>query len=165
MSTSSKRLIAAYYLSSAFLFVMFSVLKVLRKIYWMENYIVQLFQIVATIEMRKEEYWDGLFGWEMFKAHQTCLLRHLFKEAKEGRQAPNPTLVSVDGTKNCNMLEFARGSRPLIVNFGSCTCPVFMARLCEFGDIVNEYSSVADFLTVYIEEAHPVDEWRLKVST
>jgi hypothetical protein len=86
------------------------------------------------------------------------------KEAEKGRPTPNPSLVSLDGSKYFQLLDFARGSRPLVVNFGSCTCPVFMERLQQFGEIVEEFSSVADFLTIYIEEAHPTDEWKLKVT-
>lgn len=162
---ASSKLLLLYYAGSALMLLMFGILKVVHKIGWMERPIVQLFRMIATIDMRKEDYWDDLFGWKMFKTNQNCLFRHLFKDAQEGRVAPNPPVLSVDGTKCFQMLDFAQGSRPLVVNFGSCTCPVFMARLREFGKIVEEYKSVADFLTIYIEEAHPTDEWRLKVST
>ena len=29
----------------------------------------------------------------------------------------------------------------------------------DFVELVKEFQSVADFLTIYIEEAHPTDEW------
>ena len=58
----------------------------------------------------------------------------------------------------------ARGSRPLVVNFGSITCPVFMKRLEEFSQIAKQFGDIADFLLVYIEEAHPSDGWAFKVS-
>lgn len=31
----------------------------------------------------------------------------------------------------------------------------------EYNKVVQEYIAVADFLTVYISEAHPLDEWAL----
>ena len=39
-----------------------------------------------------------------------------------------------------------------------------MAKLHDFGEIVRDFSDVADFVIVYIEEAHPSDGWALKVS-
>jgi len=34
-----------------------------------------------------------------------------------------------------------------------------MAEINEFLDIVPKYVDVADFLVVYIQEAHPLDKW------
>ena len=55
----------------------------------------------------------------------------------------------------------------LVANFCSWTCPVFRARVKEFLNlgIVREFSDVADFLTVYVEEAHPSDGWAFEVSS
>ncbi|KAH3728796.1 hypothetical protein DPMN_054758 [Dreissena polymorpha] len=36
-----------------------------------------------------------------------------------------------------------------------------MAKLGTFNVIVDRFSHVADFLTVYVAEAHPLDEWAL----
>ena len=38
-----------------------------------------------------------------------------------------------------------------------------MAKLRDFGEIVHDFSNIADFVIVYIEEAHPSDGWALKV--
>ncbi|KAK6179943.1 hypothetical protein SNE40_012188 [Patella caerulea] len=35
-----------------------------------------------------------------------------------------------------------------------------MAELRNFNELVRNFSKEADFLTIYIEEAHPNDEWR-----
>lgn len=160
---ASSRVLVLYYAISVLLLFLFGILRLLQKIDWMEGPIAGLMKMLATIDMPKEDYWENLFGWEMFKAQQKCLQRDLMKEAQKGRPAPNPRLVSLDGSKDFQLLDFARGSRPLVVNFGSCTCPVFMERLQQFGDIVEEYRHIADFLTIYIEEAHPTDEWKLEV--
>lgn len=114
--------------------------------------------------MQKENYWKSLFGMQMFKSYQKIILRQLEKEAYVGRKTPNPLLFSADGSATHRLLDRAHGDRPMVVNFGSCTCPVFMARLKEFGEIVERFGDVADFVTVYIEEAHPTDEWSFKVS-
>lgn len=84
------------------------------------------------------------------------MLLELQKTASRGKIAPDSQLISVDGKSRYRLLEFCRGNRPLVVNFGSWTCPVFRNRVYEFLSIVQEFSDVADFLTIYIEEAHQI---------
>ena len=38
-----------------------------------------------------------------------------------------------------------------------------MAKLQKFRKIVQDYSGIADFAIVYVEEAHPSDGWFFKV--
>uniref|UniRef100_A0A8C6NZU5 Iodothyronine deiodinase n=1 Tax=Nothobranchius furzeri TaxID=105023 RepID=A0A8C6NZU5_NOTFU len=83
------------------------------------------------------------------------------KQVKFGREAPNSKVVKVpDGLwwtstpvppasriqtlDECRLLDFESSDRPLVVNFGS---------------LVEDFSDVADFLLVYIDEAHPSDGW------
>ena len=82
-----------------------------------------------------------------------------------GQRAPNPSVVTLDGTSHPHLLNFCRGNRPLVLNFGSWSCPVFRARTQEFLSIVRQFRDVVDFLTVYIEEAHPSNGWAFEVST
>lgn len=44
-----------------------------------------------------------------------------FKSAHLGHDAPNTEVVQLGDNKLCRILEFAKGKRPLILNFGSCT--------------------------------------------
>lgn len=44
-----------------------------------------------------------------------------FKQAHEGGPAPNSEVVLPDGFQNQRILDYARGNRPLVLNFGSCT--------------------------------------------
>ena len=85
------------------------------------------------------------------------------KKAKLRRRAANSPLVSLDGKDYLRLLDFAKGNRPLVVNFGSYSCPVFTEKLAQFEVLVQKYSDVADFVVVYIEEAHPTDGWALEV--
>ena len=34
-----------------------------------------------------------------------------------------------------------------------------MAKLQDFNRVVEKYSDLADFLVVYVQEAHATDEW------
>uniref|UniRef100_A0A673BG39 Iodothyronine deiodinase n=1 Tax=Sphaeramia orbicularis TaxID=375764 RepID=A0A673BG39_9TELE len=83
------------------------------------------------------------------------------KQVKLGCEAPNSKVVKVpdasrwsgSGTSSvlcgarvrmgdeCRLLDYQSSDRPLVVNFGS------------------DFSHVADFVLVYIDEAHPSDGW------
>ncbi|EDO44508.1 predicted protein [Nematostella vectensis] len=158
----SVRVALLFYAASALLVVGFGVLKLLQCFHCMERPLMRLFLFIATVEIRKDAYWANVFGWESLKAHLEMIQLELQREAVPGKIAPNPPLVSLDGKEKSHLLDHVRGSRPLIVNLGSCTCPVFMKRQSEFKKIVEEFMSVADFATVYIKEAHPSDEWKFE---
>lgn len=152
-----------YYTASLALLLVFAVLRFLFCTLLFRKLVVRLFIKFAGAELSKEVFGESLFGWEMYKAVTTTLMTDLQKKAKRGLEAPNPPLFSADGQSRSHLLDFARESRPLVVNFGSCTCPVFMERLREFNDVMTEFSDIADFLVIYISEAHPTDGWAFKV--
>ena len=51
---------------------------------------------------------------------RTVIENYWYKEAEEGKKAPNPALIKLDQTR-CYLLDFMKSGRPLVVNFGSCT--------------------------------------------
>lgn len=148
-----------FYTASLALLLAFAILRFLFCTLVFRKLVVRLFVKFAGAEISQEVYGDSLFGWEMYKAVTTALMIDMKKKAKRGKEAPNPSLMSADGQSRSYLLDFARESRPLVVNFGSCTCPVFMERLREFENIMAEFSDIADFLVIYISEAHPKDGW------
>ena len=152
-----------FYTASLALLLAFAILRFLFCTLVFRKLVVRLFIKFAGAEISQEVYGDSLFGWEMYKAVTAALMIDMQKKAKQGTEAPNPSLMSPDGQSRSHLLDFARESRPLVVNFGSCTCPVFMERLRQFSDIMAEFSDVADFLVIYISEAHPTDGWAFKV--
>uniref|UniRef100_A0A2K6RZQ5 Iodothyronine deiodinase n=1 Tax=Saimiri boliviensis boliviensis TaxID=39432 RepID=A0A2K6RZQ5_SAIBB len=77
-----------------------------------------------------------------------------------GGLAPNCPVVHLSGQR-CNIWDFMQGNRPLVLNFGSCT-PSFMFKFDQFKRLTEDFSSVADFLIIYIEEAHASDGWAFK---
>ncbi|KAJ7325699.1 thyroxine 5'-deiodinase [Desmophyllum pertusum] len=151
-----------YYTASLALLLAFAILRFLFCTLVFRKLVVKLFIKFAGCEISQEVYGNSLFGWEMYKAVTDSLMIVLQRKAKAGTEAPNPSLVSADGHSRTHLLDFAKESRPLVVNFGSCTCPVFMERLREFGEIMADFSDIADFLVIYISEAHPTDGWAFK---
>ena len=152
-----------YCAGTVLLFLAFLCLRVLRFVPCGKRILPKLAKIVTTLELPIEDYWSSLFTWDMFQAVRSSLLCDLQKSARMGHRAPNPSVVTLDGSSHPHLLNFCRGNRPLVLNFGSWSCPVFRARTQEFLAIVRRFSDVADFLTVYIEEAHPSNGWAFQV--
>lgn len=151
-----------YYASSAVLLLTFLTLRLVQFFPRSQWLVFEMMSKIATIQMPRENYRHSLFTWPMFTSMRSSILRELQKSASRGKFAPDPELISVDGKSRCRLLELSRGNRPLVVNFCSYSCPVFRTRVDEFLGIVREFNDVADFLTVYIEEAHPSDGWAFK---
>lgn len=69
-----------------------------------------------------------------------------------GDDAPDFNLRSLDGDDVC-LSEF-RGSRNVVVTFGSATCPQTAASIGGLRELAREFPQLA-FLFVYVREAHP----------
>ena len=67
-----------------------------------------------------QNFWDDYAGNKMLAVVLKIALGDVKKTARLGAPAPNCRLVSTDG-KECRLMDFARGTRPLVVNFGSYT--------------------------------------------
>ncbi len=78
-----------------------------------------------------------------------------------GGHAPDVRLVALDGT-NMFQLNERIGKRPLVLVFGSFTCPPFRRNTTTVLKLYEDYKDRAEFLQVYIREAHPQDEWQMK---
>ena len=117
----------------------------------------------ANMKMNREDYWDSLFGWQMFKECWKMKIMDLRKQVCEGQDAVNSPLISADSRKSVRLLDLVKLGRPLVLNFGSSSWPPFMAKLAKFNEIVRDFSDVADFAIIYISEAHAQDGWSFKV--
>jgi len=115
------------------------------------------------------------FTWGYFKASfkRFCIYysQKLFPRprAVHGKQAPEIKLVKMD-KEVISLSDYISkcGDLPLVPNFGSYSCPPFAAKVDDMKRIYNTFcvdngskAAVAKFLTVYILEAHPSDEWWL----
>lgn len=124
------------------------------------------FSWTARIYLPKEHYWDSAFKWVMYRLQTRVVKFASLKTAKTGLPAPNPCVLKLEdqSQKDVRLLSFAKGKRPLVLNFGSNSWPPFIEKMREFSEIQKDFADLADFLVVYIEEAHPIEGWMLKVS-
>ena len=116
----------------------------------------------SKCRVQPEDFWPTMFSSEMENALKYVLWRNMTKRVRPGGLAINVPLVGLDG-KNKMLLDFQKVGRPLVVNFGSCTWPEFMADLQKFSRICRVFQQDVDFLLLYIEEAHPTDGWAFEV--
>ncbi|MCM2373411.1 deiodinase-like protein [Aporhodopirellula aestuarii] len=73
---------------------------------------------------------------------------------KIGDRAPDFTLPQSDGGGPIALSQF-QGKKPVVLVFGSITCSPFRDKVTQVFDIQRKYADKAQFLMVYIREAHP----------
>jgi cytochrome oxidase Cu insertion factor (SCO1/SenC/PrrC family) len=71
--------------------------------------------------------------------------------------APDFTLPDMAG-KQTLKLSGLRG-KPIVLVFGSCTCPPFVRSTEAVEQLFKQYGDRAHFVLVYVREAHPTDGW------
>lgn len=77
-----------------------------------------------------------------------------------GEMAPDFALSTVDGKGKLSLSEH-RTKRPQVLVFGSFTCNRFRAQSGDVETVYRRYKDRADFVAVYVREAHPTDGWSL----
>jgi thiol-disulfide isomerase/thioredoxin len=77
-----------------------------------------------------------------------------------GRAAPDFDLPTLDGTARVR-LSALRGVKPVVLIFGSYTCPPFRREIPAVQEVFEKYRDRASFFFVYVEEAHARDVWPL----
>jgi len=81
-------------------------------------------------------------------------LAHFHSEAPiVGEAAPSFALKTVNG--DTVELSELLGDKPIVLQLGSHTCPVYRYRRFSMSKLYREYSDSAHFLLVYTLEAHP----------
>jgi thiol-disulfide isomerase/thioredoxin len=77
-----------------------------------------------------------------------------------GDMAPDFSLTSLDGKKQVRLSDY-RGAKPVVLIFGSYTCPPFRDVYPKLEKLHQEYGREVAFLYVYIREAHAEDGWKM----
>lgn len=148
------------------LFLLYVVGNVVKHIPCFRRMIIKKMNRKASIVMPVDNYWETLFSWSVIQTLWKYGKYEISKTSKVGCVAPNPVLVAGEkGGSEVRLLDLVKGSRPMVVVFGSCTCPVIIAKLDQMLDVHREFADIADFMMIYVQEAHPDDGWRMKVSS
>jgi thiol-disulfide isomerase/thioredoxin len=72
--------------------------------------------------------------------------------------APDFSLPAVAGGKAISLSSF-RGKTPVVLVFGSYSCPNFRGAAASLRELQKRYGAEAPFLLVYIREAHTAETW------
>jgi thiol-disulfide isomerase/thioredoxin len=125
--------------------------------------------------MSADDMRAGLFGGPRPKGgtpndmpSQQVLVRGLFRgeigSMQEGPKlndpAPDFTLKTQDGKETVRFSDLW-GKRPVVLVFGNFTCGPFRSVYPQVDEIAQRYKNEAQFLGVYVREAHPTDGWRM----
>lgn len=163
----AKMMIIVQKLRSFFLYsllvVVFCLGTILRVFPFFKRFISNAIDRMFGLKIPQDDYWDSMFSRQMLRGLWRFILLDINKKTKLGAKAYNSPLFSVDGKDCFRLFEKSKLGRPLVVNFGSSSWQPFLTKLRDFGEIVRDFADIADFVIVYIEEAHPSDGWALKV--
>lgn len=73
----------------------------------------------------------------------------------EAAPAPEFQLTDIDG--NDVALQDLLGKKPLVLQLGSYSCPVFRYRRFDIQKLQREFGGRVEFVVIYTQEAHPID--------
>lgn len=77
-----------------------------------------------------------------------------------GDPAPDFTLKSADGSKEVTLSKLLDG-KPTVLCFGNFTCGPFRGLYPDVDAVYSRYKDKANFVMVYVREAHPTDGWKM----
>ena len=80
-----------------------------------------------------------------------------------GSPAPDFTLLTASGNRRVRLSDF-QGKRPVVIVFGSYTCPKFRSQAEALNTLNERYHDQAEFLLVYIREAHGTGSWQSTIN-
>ena len=92
-----------------------------------------------------------------YASEQTAKIRTNWRVADKlrvGDVAPDFKLKTKDFTRDVELSSF-RGKRPVILIFGSYSCPSFRSQAGLFDELLSRYKRHAEGFVVYIRESNP----------
>jgi thiol-disulfide isomerase/thioredoxin len=100
---------------------------------------------------------------------KATLVRGLFRQEIGSLQpgprlddsAPDFTLKTNDGKAEMTLSKLI-GPKPVVLVFGSFTCGPFRSQAGNVEKLYRRYKDRANFVMVYVREAHPTDGWRME---
>ena len=77
-----------------------------------------------------------------------------------GEPAPDFTLKTKEGDGELVLSKLV-GPKPVVLVFGNFTCGPFRSQAGNVEKLYRRYKDRAEFVMVYVREAHPIDGWRM----
>jgi peroxiredoxin len=96
--------------------------------------------------------------WKFVKASDQALESHA-AGPKRNEEAPDFSLPQAGSGKKVTLRDF-RGKSPVVLIFGSYTCPNFRAAAEPLKGMYHRYGGSVPFLLVYVREAHDTSNWQ-----
>lgn len=122
-----------------------------------------MYDSMQMTTFKEEDYQHTVYSLNFIKACVYARYLDIFKEARLNSKPKDCNVIALGevstGHTLTNLLKFQKRGRPLVLNFGSCTWPPFVAKLEHFNNVVARFAANVDFVVIYIEEAHPTDGW------
>jgi hypothetical protein len=84
------------------------------------------------------------------------------REPELGDLAPDFTLRDMDGAQ-MRLSDF-RGCMPVVIEFGSISCPITANRISALDEMAQQFEGQAQFVFIYGNEAHPGEGLRCSMS-
>lgn len=81
-------------------------------------------------------------------------------QTRAGERAPDFALATLDGKGEVRLADY-RGVKPVVLIFGSYTCPPFRDVYPLLERLFERFGERVAFHYVYIREAHPEDGWKI----
>jgi glutathione peroxidase-family protein len=75
-------------------------------------------------------------------------------DLKVGDAAPDFTVKDVQGKQSVKLSDLK--GKPVVLIFGSCTCPPFLSSVAQIEKLYESYKDKAHVFLIYTREAHPV---------
>ena len=94
----------------------------------------------------------------------TTIRRIVMKhELFTGDQLPKDIVVYTTDSKKTTLDKMIDPNKLTVLNFGSCSCPIYMERSAKFYEMTAKYANNdnIEFVSCYVPEAHPIDEWKI----
>ena len=108
----------------------------------------------AILDAARQDAWDGCAaGLDLMPRRGRGGLDPA-KGPNVGDEAPDFELTDLD--ENTLSLSSLRG-KPVVIEFGSYTCPVFRRKVNALADLRSEYGDDVQWIMIYTLEAHPTD--------
>ena len=77
---------------------------------------------------------------------------------RPGETAPNFSLPTLEGSRSISLSSLV-GEKPMVLVFGNYTCGPFRSLYSGVERVANRFRDRANFLFVYVREAHPCNGW------